>query len=64
MGKMAKRQRKKKKAKKKLAKFMESLSFIKPRAPVPPPGFSFKSKKDYDRRDNKKAVDKAMNEDD
>jgi len=64
MGKMTKRSRKKKKAKNKLAKLMESLSFLKTRIPTPPSGFSFKSKKDYDRRDNKKAVNRALNEND
>lgn len=62
MGKMAKRRRKAKKNKKTLAKLIESLKNIKIRVKLPPVGTSFKSKKDYDRRNNKKSVEEGLNE--
>ncbi len=64
VGKMADRKRKIKKAKNKLAKFMKSLILIKPRIPVPPSGYSFKSDRDYDRRQNKKAIQKELDDND
>lgn len=60
MGKMSSRRRKAKKMKNKLAKFMKSLIKIKPRIPVAPAGSRFKSKKDYDRKENKKVVQKEL----
>jgi len=62
MGKMAERRRKKKKKKSKLAKLIKSLNFMKPRIPIPPPGCAFKSKKDYDRSENKKIIDGELDE--
>jgi hypothetical protein len=63
MGKMAKRRQKKKKAKKKLSELMNSGNFFqKPRVPVPPSTKAFKSKKDYDRSENKKVVEKELDE--
>ncbi len=56
MSKMAKRRRKAKKTRKTVSNLMKLLANIKPRVPVPPVGSSFASIKDYDRRDNKKAV--------
>lgn len=63
MSKMAKRRQKKKKAKKKLSDLMKLGKFFnKPRVPVPPSTKAFKSKKDYKRSENKKVVEKALNE--
>jgi hypothetical protein len=62
MSKMAKRRRKAKKNRKTMAKLMESLKNIKVRVPVPPVGTSFASIKDYDRRNNKKAVEEGLDE--
>lgn len=62
MGKMAKRRRKAKKNKKTLAKLIESLKNIKIRVKLPPVGTAFRSKKDYDRRNNKKSVEEGLNE--
>ena len=64
MGKSADRRRKAKKAKKKKAKLLKSLDTLKFRIPTPPPGFSFKSKKDYNRDDNRKAIDKSLKDED
>lgn len=62
MSKMAKRRRKSKKKRKTIAKLMESLKNIKVRVLVPPVGTSFKSIKDYNRKDNKKAIDEGFDE--
>lgn len=62
MGKMAKRRRKMKKNKKTIPKLLESLKNIKVRVPVPPVGTAFKSKKDYSRKNNKKAVEEGLDE--
>lgn len=59
MGKMAKRRRRAKK-KKSLSKLIESLKKIKARIPTPPTGSAFKTKKDYDRKNNKKAIEKEL----
>jgi len=61
MGKMSCRRRKAKKMKNKLAKLMKSLIKIKPRIPVAPAGSRFKSKKDYDRKENNKVINKELN---
>lgn len=58
---MAKRRRKMKKCRKTLPKLLEILNNIKIRVPVPPVGAVFKSKKDYNRRNNKKIVEKELN---
>jgi len=62
MSKMAKRRRKARKSKKTIAKLIESLKNIKIRGKIPPVGSAFKSIKDYNRKNNKKAVDEGMNE--
>jgi hypothetical protein len=62
MGKMSDRRRKKKKKLKKLANYMKSLISIRPRIPTPPTGSAFKSIKDYDRKQNKKAIDRELDE--
>ena len=62
MGKMSKRRRKKKKKKNSLAKFMESLSFFKPRMGITPVGYAFKSKKEYNRSENKKIIDNELDD--
>jgi hypothetical protein len=35
---------------------------IRPRIPVPPPGFGMKSKMDYDRKNYKKDLEKILDE--
>lgn len=60
MSKMSDRRRKAKKKQNKKRKALKSLNNIKSRIPVPPPGYSFKSKKDYNRQDNKKIVDREL----
>lgn len=35
---------------------------IKPRIPVPPPGFVIKSKKDYDRKKNKEETKRILDD--
>lgn len=62
MGKMAKRRRKMKKNRKTLPKLLELLKNIKIRVPSPPVGTAFKSKKAYNRRNNKKVAQEEMNE--
>lgn len=62
MSKMAKRRRKAKKTRKTIPKLMKLLKNIKIRIPTPPTGTSFKSIKDYDRRNNKKTVEEGMDE--
>jgi hypothetical protein len=59
---MAKRRRKAKKNRKTIAKLMESLKNIKIRVKLPPVGSAFKSIKDYNRKNNKKAVDEGLSE--
>lgn len=56
MSKMAKRRKKAKKNKKTIANLIKSLKNIKMRIPTPPPGISFKSIRDYNRRNNKKII--------
>ena len=60
MGKMADRRRKRKKNKKTISKLLESLKNITPRMLLPPIGSAFKSKKDYNRKDNKKIIKKEL----
>lgn len=62
MSKLAKARRKVMKNSNTLPKLMELLKNIKIRIPTPPPGTSFASVKDYNRRDNKKAVKDGMDE--
>lgn len=62
MGKMSKRRRKARKTRKTVSNLMKLLENIKLRVPVPPVGTSFASIKDYDRRDNKKAVEDGIDE--
>lgn len=59
---MIKRRRKARKNKKTIPKLLKLLENIKIRIPTPPTGTSFKSIKDYDRRDNKKSVEEGMDE--
>ncbi|MHA1675726.1 MAG: hypothetical protein ACTSU6_00955 [Candidatus Njordarchaeales archaeon] len=61
MGKMSDRRRKRKKNKvssSKLLELLQKITLIK--APTPPTGYAFKSKKDYDRKNNKKVVKKLL----
>lgn len=60
MGKMSKRKRKASKAKKKFKEALNNLQTPKIRIPVPPVGSAFKSKKDYDRSNNKKIIEKEL----
>lgn len=60
MGKMSERRRKKRKKLQQLAKYMKSLFTIKPRIPVAPPSITFKTKKDYNRSQNKKTISKEL----
>ena len=62
MSKSAKRRRKAKKNRKTISNLMKSLQNIKIRVPVPPVGTSFASIKDYNRTDNKKAVEDGLDE--
>lgn len=50
----------KKRKRRKLSKLLKSLPKVKIRIPIAPPGYSHKTKKDYDRRQNKKAVEREM----
>ena len=60
MGKMNDRRRRATKAKNKLKKRLKSLDSLPFRKPTAKAGWAFKSKKDYDRKQNKKIVDKEM----
>lgn len=60
MGKMNDKRRKASKAKKKKSEALKNLQNIKTRIATPPSGYAFKSKKDYDRRNNKKAIQKEL----
>jgi len=60
MGKMSSRRRKASKAKKKFSKQLKSLDKPKMRIPVPPVGTAFKSKKEYNRSENKKIIQKVI----
>ena len=51
---------KKRRKRRKLSKLLKSLPKIKKRIPVPPPSKIFKSKKDYDRSENKKIIKKEL----
>jgi hypothetical protein len=62
MSKMAKRRRKAKKSRKTIAKLIELLKNFKPRMALPPVGTSFKSIRDYNRKNNKKAVKDGLDE--
>ena len=62
MSKIAKRRRKAKKSRKTVSNMMKILENMKPRVPVPPVGSAFSSIKDYDRRDNDKAVEEGLDE--
>ena len=65
MGKMSDRRRKKRKFKTKLSKLMKSLKdAIKIRIPYAKAGTAFKSPKDYNKKQNKEAIEKAMKEHD
>lgn len=46
----------------KLSKLLKELPELKKRIPTPPPTKFFKSKKDYDRSQNKKIVEKELND--
>lgn len=54
--------RKKNKKKKSIAQMKQAIENISKnqKAPTPPPSYAFKSKKDYNRKDNKKAVQKGL----
>jgi len=56
------RRRKAKKTRKTLSNLMKSLENIKPRVPVPPTGVAFGSIKDYNRKDNKKAIREGLDD--
>ena len=53
------------KAKRKINKLRRKLlkKKVKPRIPVAPPGFAFKTDKDYDRKKTKQDTKKMVNED-
>ena len=58
MNKMNKRNKKRRK----LSKLTKELKPLKKRIPVPPVGHAFKTKKDYDRSENKKIIEKELDE--
>jgi hypothetical protein len=60
MGKMAVRRRKAKKTRKTVSNLMKILDNIKPRVPQTPTGAVFSSIKDYNRKNNKKAVNDGL----
>lgn len=62
---MADRRRKAKKNKKTLSQLKQAVESIakNQKAPTPPPGFAHNSKKDYNRKDNKKIIEKALDDD-
>lgn len=64
MGKMQDRRRKAKKTKKSLHQLAQELKNTNKiqKAPTPPPGFAHKSKKDYNRKDNQKIINKALSD--
>lgn len=62
MSKMAKRRRKTKKNRMTESKYLKLLGNIKPRVPQTPVGDVFSSIKDYNRKENKKAVEDGLNE--
>lgn len=43
-------------------KLLKLLKSIRPRIPVPRPGVAFKSKKDYNRSDNKTIIRRELND--
>lgn len=57
-----KRRRKAKKSRKTIAKLIELLKNFKPRIGITPTGSAFKSIKDYNRKNNKKAVRDGLDE--
>ena len=60
---MAKKSKSQKRSKRrKLSKLLKSMKEVKKRIPTCKGGFAFKSPKDYDRKDNKKAVEKELND--
>ena len=61
MSKMLKRRRKAKKTRKTVANLSKILENIKPRVPQTPVGEAFGSIKDYNRKDNRKAVKEGLN---
>lgn len=61
MGKKGSKSEKKRK-RRKLSKLLKELKPLKSRIPTCKGGFSFKSKKDYDRRENKKIVKEQLND--
>lgn len=46
----------------KLSKLLKNLEIPKKRLPTSKGGYAFKSKKDYDRKENKKIVEKELND--
>lgn len=46
----------------KLSKLLKSIQTIKKRIPTSKGGFAFKSQKDYDRKQNKKIIEKELND--
>lgn len=43
-------------------KLLKLLKSIKPRIPIPRPGVAFKSKKDYNRSNNKKIIRQGLDD--
>lgn len=52
----------KRRIRRKLSKLLKELPELKKRIPTPPPTKFFKSKKDYDRSQNKKVIEKQLND--
>jgi hypothetical protein len=46
----------------KLSKLLKSIQDVKPRIPTCKGGHAFKSQKDYDRKNNKKIIEKELND--
>jgi hypothetical protein len=62
MRKSMKRRRKAKKTRKTIANLIDLLKNIKIRVQIPPVGHAFKSIKDYNRKDNKKAAKDGLDD--
>ena len=60
---MAKKSKSQKRSKRrKLSKLLKSMKEIKKRIPTCKGGYAFKSPRDYDRKENKKIIDKELND--
>ena len=52
----------KRRKRRKLSKLLKTLPELKKRIPIAPPNMAFKSKKDYNRSENKKAIKRELDE--